>query len=248
MHLYNATTTTFSYILVVAFYYLVACIIPVLEIFFFFSDDYMIQQKPASTLRIYHHRYTLLLHAWKKKRKRHFFFFFCLHPKNTWPSTQFSTGFLVCCSCRNCHIVIDCVWCGFNVNVEQNEVWHQHHLRQIRIVKKKQKPVSAHRFTRRSPFGTPKITKRRTQLFFVFSPFLWLPRNVTVWWCIIWFRWRVAKALSCIRISTSRSWRLAGWYIFTGRDRNVMKIVDRFSWPINLLKWSLEKGGRGLGL
>jgi hypothetical protein len=41
---------------------------------------------------------------------------------------------------------------------------------------------------------------------------------------------------------------LAGWYIFTGRDRNVMKIVDRFSWPINLLKWSLEKGGRGLGL
>lgn len=247
MHLYNATTTTFSYILVVAFYYLGACIIPVLEIFFFFSDDYMIQQKPASTLCIYHHRYTLLLHAWKKKENG-ISFFFCLHPKNTWPSTQFSTGFFVCCSCRNCHIVIDCVWCGFNVNVEQNEVWHQHHLRQIRIVKKKKKPVSAHRFTRRSPFGTPKITKRRTQLFFVFSPFLWLPRNVTVWWCIIWFRWRVAKALSCIRISTSRSWRLAGWYIFTGRDRNVMKIVDRFSWPINLLKWSLEKGGRGLGL
>ncbi len=158
MHLYNATTTTFSYILVVAFYYLVACIIPVLEIFFFFSDDYMIQQKPASTLCIYHHRYTLLLHAWKKKRKRHFFFFFCLHPKNTWPSTQFSTGFLVCCSCRNCHIVIDCVWCGFNVNVEQNEVWHQHHLRQIRIVKK-----NKNRSQRIGSLVVPLSARRKSQ-------------------------------------------------------------------------------------
>ena len=145
------------------------------------------------------------------KKENGIYFFVCLHPKKHLAiSTQFSTGFFVCCSCRNCHSYTLCVvpWCVFNV--EQNEVWHQHHLRQIRIVKRKKIPVSAHRGSLVVPLSARrKITKRRTQLFFViFSPFLWLPRNVTVYGDASSGSDDVLPRLfSYIRIiSTSRSW------------------------------------------
>ena len=119
MHLYNATTTTFSYILVVAFYYLVACIMPVLEIFFFFSDDYVIQQKPASTLCIQSPVHSTTIYMKKKTAFLFCFFFVSTQKKTPGHPLNFQLGFLFVAPAGTA-IVIDCVWCVFNV--EPNEV------------------------------------------------------------------------------------------------------------------------------
>ena len=148
---------------------------------------------------------TLYYYIHEKENGISVLFFFCLHPKKT-PGhpLNFQLGFLFVAPAGTA-IVIDCVWCVFNV--EPNEVWHQHHLRQMRIVKKKNPGLSASVHSS-FPFRHAENHKTKDSNILRFLSISLIATQCDGWWwCIIWFRWRVAKALSYIRISgTSRSW------------------------------------------